>query len=86
MLDEVAAGDMGLELLGGQEVVVDAVALAGPRPAGGRRDRQLEAGDALEQPTDQRALPHAGRTGDHEDLAHRREPARGDAVVASAAA
>ena len=50
MLDEVAAGDMGLELLGGQEVVVDAVALAGPRAAGGRRDRQLEAGTRSSSP------------------------------------
>ena len=59
-----------LELLGRQEVVVDAVVLARPRLARRGRDRQLELGDALEQTSDQRALPHPGGPGDHEDHGH----------------
>ena len=42
VLDELARGDAPVELLAREEVVVDAVALAGARRARGRRDRQLQ--------------------------------------------
>jgi hypothetical protein len=48
MLDELTVLGPALELLGAQEVIVAPVALTGPGLARGRRDRQLEAGDALE--------------------------------------
>ena len=70
MLDEVALLDVALELLGGEEVVVDAVTLARPGLAGRRRHRQLELRYPLEQPSDQRPLPHPRRPGDHEHLGH----------------
>src|SRR6516165_7009883 len=82
MLDEVPRGDARVELVGREEVIIDAVDLARPRGAGRGRHGQLEAGHPLEQSADQRALPDAGGAGDHEDLGaacHRREPARGDA-------
>ena len=72
VLDEVTGGDPPLELPGVEEVVVDAVALARPRGAGRGRHRQLEAGDALEQAADQRALADPGRAGDDEDVPHGR--------------
>ena len=42
MLDELVGLDAPLELVVVEEVVVDAVGLPEPRPAGGGRDRQLE--------------------------------------------
>ena len=77
VLDEVAGRDAVVELLGREEVVVDAVLLARPRRARRRRDRQLERRDAVEQRPDQRPLADSGRARDHEHLGHadaRRSP------------
>ena len=52
----------------GQEMVGDAVLLAGPRRARRRRHRQPELGVALAQRRDQRALADPGGPGDHEYL------------------
>ena len=59
VLDERAGGDLAIELGVAEEVVVDAVDLAGPRRARRRRDRQLELRHAREQAADQRALADA---------------------------
>src|SRR5207342_560989 len=56
------------ELLRRKEVVVDSVLLPGARLPGGRRDRELEVGAAIEQPLDQRSLADARGAGDDEDF------------------
>jgi hypothetical protein len=66
-LDELARRDAPLELLVGEEPVVLALGLAGPRVARGGRDAERELGDALAQQPDQRALADAGGPGDDED-------------------
>jgi hypothetical protein len=63
VLEEVAAGQPLLELLEREEVVVAPVDLARPRLARRGRDRQLEAGQPLAQPPDERALAYARRSG-----------------------
>src|SRR4051794_27670765 len=67
VLDEVPRVHARVELLRGQEVVVDPVLLPRARRPRGRGDRQLELGHAREEVRDQRALAHAGRPGDDED-------------------
>jgi hypothetical protein len=68
VLLELVVVDAALELLVGQEVVVDALDLAGsPRP--GRR-RDGDAGEAvvqLQDPADERSLACSRGTGDDED-------------------
>jgi hypothetical protein len=49
VLDEVARPHAALELLGREEVVVDALRLARAREPRRRRDRQLQIGHALAQ-------------------------------------
>jgi hypothetical protein len=58
VLDERALADQALELLVGEELVVDAVDLAGSGVAGGGGHAELELGDPLAQGPDQRALAH----------------------------
>jgi hypothetical protein len=58
------------ELLWREEVVVDTILLTGPGLASSGGRRQLELGDALEQTSDERALPHPGGPSDHEDHGH----------------
>ena len=67
VLDELARRDQLVELLAAEEVVVDAVALARARRAGGGRHRQLELRHALAQAADQRALadPRGPRYDEH---------------------
>jgi hypothetical protein len=77
VLDEVAGGDVALELLGRHEVVVDVLRLAGARQPRRRRDRQLQLGHALAQRADQRALADARRAGDDDRARHRIERGRG---------
>ena len=67
-LEEVFFLDPLLEFLRGEEVVVAAVYLALARRAGGRRDRQLEVGNRLQQLPDQRSLADPRGAGDDEDL------------------
>jgi hypothetical protein len=59
VLEELPAREAALELLEREEVVVAPVLLAGPRRPGGGRDRQLELGQPLQQPADQRSLADA---------------------------
>jgi len=68
-----------LELVVGEEVVVDLVPLARPRSARGGGDGQLQLPHALEQRANQRALAHAGRAGDDEDLGQAARDASGAA-------
>src|SRR5205085_9165272 len=84
VLDELARGHPAVELLLVEEVVVDAVALAGPRGARGGRHRQLQPGDALHQSADERALADPRGAGDHEDVPHGRLRARGPEISAAA--
>ena len=70
MLDELAGVHAARELRVVEEVVVDAVALAGARRARRGRDAQLERGQPLAQRPDQRPLAHPRRAGDDEDLRH----------------
>ena len=65
-LEEAAGVAQRLELLAVDEVVVDAVDLAGPRRPGRRRHRQPEVGLALEQLLDDGALADPRRAGDDE--------------------
>ena len=67
VLDEGALPHPALELLRVEEPVVAALALARARGTRGGRHGQPEPGGALEQPADQRALPHARGTRDDED-------------------
>ena len=63
-----------LELVLGEEVVIDAVDLSLARVAGRRRDGEGEVGDADEQLLDQRPLADPRRAGNDEDLALMRAP------------
>ena len=54
VLDEVPASTAAVELVGFEEVVVDAVLLAGPGAPRRRRGRQLELGNELAEGADQR--------------------------------
>ena len=74
VLEEGALLDLGDELALAEEVVLDAVRLAGPPRARRRRDRDLEDGHPLDERLDQRSLAGAGRAGDDE---HGRHVARG---------
>ena len=69
VLQEALVVDHAIELLLGQEVIVDSVALSRPRRPGRRRDGQLELRHPLQQSPDQRALPNTGRPGDDEQPA-----------------
>jgi hypothetical protein len=70
-LDELAGGDALLELLLGEEVVVDALRLPRPRLARGGRDAQGELGQPLAQQPDERALADPRGAGDDEDPGQR---------------
>jgi hypothetical protein len=63
VLEELAARQPALELLGGEEVVVAPVDLTGTRLARRRGDRQLVAREPLAEPLDQRALADTRRPG-----------------------
>ena len=67
VLEEVALVDAADELGVGEEPVLAPVLLALAAQAGGRRDRDLELGHALEQGLDERALAGPRGAGDHED-------------------
>ena len=71
VLDERALLHQPLELRVVEEVVVDAVLLAGPRLARRRGHDELELRAALAQRPDQRALADARRAGDDEHARHR---------------
>src|SRR5215210_635761 len=75
VLDELARVDAALEIRVVEEVVVDAVLLARPRAARGRRDAEAELRHALAQRPDQGALADARGTGDDEDARHGRDGA-----------
>jgi len=62
VLEELAAREPALELLGREEVVVAALDLARPRRSRGGGDRQLEVRQPLEQPLDKRPLADPGGT------------------------
>jgi hypothetical protein len=66
VLEELTAGQPPLELLEREEVVVDAVLLAGARLARGRGDRQLKR-QSLAQAPDQRPLADSRRPGYYEE-------------------
>jgi len=59
VLEELAGGNPPVELLAGEEVIVDAVDLAHARRARGGGDRQLQVAHAIHHAADQRALAHA---------------------------
>ena len=61
VLHELAGGHAAIEVVLAEEVVVDPVHLARPRVARGRRDRQLEPGNPLQEPLYERSLADAGR-------------------------
>jgi hypothetical protein len=67
VLEEGALRGPALELLLAQEVVVDAVGLPLPAPPGGRRDRDLELGEAGKDALDERSLPRARWSRDDDD-------------------
>jgi hypothetical protein len=66
-LEEVTLRETPVELLVGNEVVVDAVDLAGPSSARRRGDRKRELGKEVEDPLDQGALAGTRLTRDDED-------------------
>src|ERR1700676_4863129 len=70
MLDEIPLGDPPVEVLATEEVVVDAVLLAGAWPACRRRDRQLQLRQALPQAPDQGPLADPGGPGDDKHTRH----------------
>ena len=73
MLDEAVAGDEGLEILHGDEVVVHGVLLAGARGAGRVGDGEAEGlGVALEEAVVERALADARGPGDDDGTGIRR--------------
>ena len=82
VLDELSCGHAAVELVVAEEVVVDAVALSRTGTARGGRDRQLEAGNPLHQPADQRPLAHSGRPRDDEHARHRLTLFRGAVGIA----
>jgi hypothetical protein len=72
VLEERPLGDPPVELLGAEEVVVLAVALARAGAAGGRRDRDLQEREAGKDALDERALPRTRRSRDDDDARSRR--------------
>lgn len=73
VLDEAVAGDEGLEILHGDEVVVHGVLLAGARGAGRVGDGEAEGlGVALEEAVVERALADARGPGDDDGTGIRR--------------
>jgi hypothetical protein len=72
VLEEGPLGDAPLELLGRQEVVLDAVALAGPPPSRRRGDGDLEIRKAGKDALDERALPRTRWSRDDDDAGARR--------------
>src|SRR5258706_233934 len=68
-LQELAGARHLLEALPADEIIVNAVLLAGARLARRVRARQAEIRDPLHQPFDQRRLARAGRRGDDEEQA-----------------
>jgi hypothetical protein len=72
VLEEGARAGPLLELGGAEEVVVDAVDLARPAPAGGCRDGDLDTREAGKDALDQRALPRPRWSRDDDDAAARR--------------
>ena len=71
VLEELAVLDAAVELLVGDEVVVDAVDLTLSTRPRRRRDGQLEVGASLEQRLDERALAGPRGAGDDEELGAR---------------
>jgi len=69
VLEEGARGDLRLELLRGQEVVVLAGDLTGSRGARRGAHAELHVGKVREQAVDQRGLSGSARSGDHEERA-----------------
>jgi hypothetical protein len=63
VLDEVPAREALFELVKAEEVVIAPVLLARPRLAGRGRDRQVEVGEPLAEPLDQRSLADSRRPG-----------------------
>ena len=70
--------DAAVELLGCEEVVVGAVALAGPRRARCGGHGQLERSDALHETSDEGPLADPGGPGDDEDACHAGDPNGGN--------
>ena len=74
VLDERALAQQRIELLVAEERVVDALLLARPRVARGRRDAQPEPGQLIAQQPDQRPLADPRGAGDDDHARQAREP------------
>jgi len=72
VLEEGPLGDAPLELVGRQEVVVDAVELAGAPASRRRGDGDLEVRKAGKDALDERPLPRARWSRDDDDARARR--------------
>src|SRR6478672_8654261 len=81
-LEQVALLDHRVELLVGDEPVVDAVLLARPRRAGGRRDGQPDLGVSTTYVRGDGALADRGRAGEHDQPRAAGGVARGCALGA----